>query len=133
MRLRSNARLSFSIALAMVSSCTAAGDSGSSSECRTVPCKAATLDQGTYVAPDDPVIFEYQQAFEALQKNCSDSEERLADMAVVSQQQMQERGVTESLLSILEAVDASIPARLSQKTCADIFASYVVLRTASPN
>jgi hypothetical protein len=94
----------------------------------TWACKLATIEEGTYVAQDDPLVDDYQAALDGLGGDCTDSEERLGDMAVRSQQLLLNGGVNESLLSILQSVDRSIPAGADLGSCADIFAAYVALR-----
>lgn len=49
-------------------------------------------------------------------------------MAIVTQQEMAKRGVSESLLSIIQHVNLPIPDGAPQMPCADIFAAYATLR-----
>lgn len=99
-------------------------------DCVTLACKLATIEEGTYVAEDDPLVDDYQAALDGLAADCGDSEERLGDMAVASQELLLNGGVSESLLSILRNVDLSIPSGSSPRfeSCSDVFGAYVVLR-----
>jgi hypothetical protein len=90
--------------------------------------KLAVIDEGGYVDPADPVVDRFARVLDKLQRKCSDSRSFVGDMAVRSQELMAEEGVRESLLSILTNVNRSIPRKLG-RSCSDIFATYVVLRT----
>lgn len=118
------------MALVMLVSCgsTGSGSPDADSECVTVACKLATIDEQTYVSPDDPMVAEYQSALDGLAGDCGDSEERLGDMSVRSQELLLNGGVSETLLSILRSVDRSIPGGTQLESCSDIFAAYVALR-----
>lgn len=52
----------------------------------------------------------------------------LGGFAVTAQELLANGGVTETLLSSLRNVDASIPSEAPVMDCTDIFTSYVVLR-----
>ena len=92
--------------------------------------KLATLDTGQYVDPSDAVIKKYQAQFDslrALSPEVNDSE--LSNMAYIVSQDELKKGVEESSLSVLEAVNQVCPSDIPQgKHLADIFAAYATLR-----
>lgn len=82
----------------------------SSEEPESVAQGLAVVDEGTYVSPDDPLVIEYQDALDSMSSKCSISEERIADMVVSSQSQLEERGIFDyGLRDVLEGT-----ARLAQ-------------------
>ncbi|MEX2274883.1 MAG: hypothetical protein WEA10_04880 [Actinomycetota bacterium] len=113
-------------------SCSEAGNNGDSvgSACSSNACKLATLDEGGPVAEGDPIVSSYRSVLADLSVHCGDSETRFGDFAVVSQELLGDEGEFETLLSILESVESTVPPQASQmKSCADLFSSYVILRT----
>lgn len=63
------------------------------------------------------------------EQKCKDDRSRIADMAVSSVQQLDERlpGHSEDTMSMLRAANESMEPLEGQTDCADIFASLVVL------
>ncbi len=71
---------------------------------------------------------DFQSALDQLSLSCGDSETRLGDFAVVSQQELEKAGQSESLIEILENVAAAIPASSPKmESCSSFFVTYVVL------
>lgn len=83
------------------------------------------------MAPSDRLVVRFRRALARLKVKCREPAARLSDFAVNSQQIMKDdAGIEESLLSILQQVDGSIPRSLGPTRCQDIFAAYVTLREA---
>ena len=98
---------------------------GSTSE-PTIAEKMAVLD-----GDDAGETAQYEAALDQLSSRCDDhpSPERIADMAVVSQKQLAEGGVHESLLEVLEHVNQAIPGSGDpDQGCAVYFGGYVFAR-----
>jgi len=53
--------------------------------------------------------------------------ERIADMAVAGSQSAEQRGVTVTVLELIESICASVPAEMAPTDCAPIIAAIVVL------
>jgi hypothetical protein len=87
-------------------SCTTSSDSGNAaSEPNTVEWKLAVVDEGGYVQPDDPAVHEFANALDVLEGRChQNTRAQIGDFVVAGQGQLQERGVSESLLTILQAM-----------------------------
>jgi hypothetical protein len=94
----------------------------------TLESKMASLDAGTYVPPDDPVVAEYVQALDALEDVCTNTRDDLADMVVRAQELLLNGGQEESLLGILRHVRQSLPANWPRSECTDEFSLYVADR-----
>lgn len=89
----------------------------------------ASLDAGHPLPADDSSVKSYAEALDSLEEKCGDSRSRLGDMAVRGKQLLEEEGVEESPLSVLRNVRLSMPDSFSQAECADIYGTYVFLRT----
>lgn len=84
---------------------TRSSTTGLTSEPNTVEWKLAVVDAGGYVQPDDPVVQEFADALAVLEDRCyQNSRTRIADIVVSIQGSLLEYGVSESLLTILQAV-----------------------------
>lgn len=124
------------VALALVSvACADNGSSEGDSELSAAG-KLASLDFGEVLSASDPRIVDYEEALGRLGEKCGGDLDRLADRAVVAQEGLLEEGVSESLLSILESVNASVPSEAQPEAiaandgCPVLFAAYVALRTS---
>lgn len=106
------------------------GASASASESKETPeYMLASIDAGHPLESDDGTVDDYARALDSLEGKCSNARTRLGDMAVKGQELLSDKGVEESLLSILRNVRLSIPDSLPAGTeCADIYAAYVLLR-----
>lgn len=93
----------------------------------TVEYQLAVID-GAAFDPSDPAVAQYAKALRKLEPKCDETRTTLGDMAVKAQELLGNGGVQESLLSILQSVERSIPKVAPRMPCSDIFASYVVLR-----
>lgn len=89
----------------------------------SVEYKLAVVDEGGFVAPDDPVVDSYATLLDFLEPKCNENRERIGDMAVVAKDEL-----GTSLLTILRGVNGSIPTDFGSQPCADIFAYYVALQ-----
>ncbi len=94
----------------------------------TVGYKLAVVQVGGYVAPSDPLVARMDAELADLTDKCGDTRERLSDDAIVIHDDLAKRGVTESELSILQHVAASIPNGARLATCDSVFAAYATLR-----
>ena len=104
--------------------------SGSARDCSaSIACRLASTDAGTELDPDSRTVHEYQAVLNVLGLRCINTSKRLGGLATKSQQLLSEEGMTENLLIILRNVEASIPANAPPMECAEIFASYVEMRS----
>jgi hypothetical protein len=95
--------------------------------------KLAVVNADGYVSEGDASVAEFQRLLDALSRYCPESRERIADMLVVTNQNIGERGGSESLLETarnLEHILAPPVTELVGNSCADEFALWVV--TAAP-
>ena len=94
--------------------------------------KLAAIQSGGYVDPNDPLVAQFGSVLNDLEGKCQESRNQLSGISIIVHNDMAQRGVDESYLSILQHVDASIPDDLvnsgGAQKCADIFAAYAVLR-----
>jgi hypothetical protein len=90
--------------------------------------KLASIEKGGLVAENDPLVGSFGAALNSLEPKCKDSRERIADMAVTTQKLLKEKGISLSLLRILQDVNRSIPSGFGAQPCADVFAAYVTLQ-----
>ena len=98
---------------------------GASSE--SLEYKLAVVHEGGFVAEDDPLVQQFRQVLDSLEPKCTESRQKIADMGVAAHDLLKDKGVSLSLLRVMQDVDYSIPAELSSQPCADIFATYVTL------
>jgi hypothetical protein len=89
--------------------------------------KLASIDAGFPLDVSDPVIDNYADVLDSLSQKCKEGPTTLGDMAVVARDLLKKKGVSLSLLKVLQSVDKSIPKAAPRMPCADIFASLVVL------
>lgn len=108
----------------------------------------AVVDAGGYVQPDDPVVQEFAAALAVLDDRCyKNSRTQIADYVVSIQDSLGEYGVSESLLTILQAVadpvsfqdlqkrvdravqEGAIDASSREGDCAAYMTVYVIKRT----
>lgn len=128
--MRRSAILVFGTLLLMigVACSSSSGEAGAGSDCVSTACKLATVDAGTYVAPDDSVVDAYQAALDGLSPYCQEGESSLGDFAAKAQELLANGGQSETLLEVLQHVRQSIPNKMPSTKCSDLFAAYVVLR-----
>lgn len=109
-----------------------AAEEQAAASCTTPECKLASIETGeTHSDTGDSETARYSNILDLLESRCQESRTRLGDFAVVAQQRLDEEGVLEeSLWDILANVNRSIPDSMQETRCADVFASYVVLRTS---
>ena len=96
----------------------------------TTASRVASIDAGQYVAPSDSIVSKYQAQFNGLHAvSTGESDDKIADMAYICQQAELKKGVEETNLSVLEAVNQACPSGISQgKHLSDMFALYTTLR-----
>lgn len=80
----------------------------------------ATIDGSSNVAA-------YQRALDQASQVCTQSESRLGDMAVRSVQLLEEEGVTETNLSMLQAAGNAVPNEMAPTDCTEIFGSLILM------
>jgi hypothetical protein len=72
----------------------------------------------------------FQQHLDSLKAKCLDSEEKIAALVYGTQKTMADKGVNESLSSLIAHLDQGFPANAPKQHCDGVFALYVTLRTA---
>lgn len=74
-------------------------------------------------------VGDYQAALDALGPKCTQDEARIASLGDAGYSDLTKNGVTdETRLSVLQHLDASIPAGLGRTDCAGMLSAYLVLR-----
>jgi hypothetical protein len=109
-----------SVGLAAIGCSSSTSSGGSSSQ--TPAEKLASLDGGD--------VATFQQHLDSLKAKCLDSEEKIAALVYGTQKAMADRGVNESLSSLIAHLDQGFPANTPKQHCDGVFALYVTLRTA---
>ena len=90
----------------------------------------AAIDKGS-LNVSDPEVAPYERVLDRLEPKCTENRELIGDMAVRSLELLADEGVvSETTLTMMEAVDLSIPADLGEQPCADIYATLLVLMTS---
>ena len=107
-----------SVGLAAIG-CSSSISSGGSS-IQTPAEKLASLDGGD--------VATFQQHLDSLKAKCLDSEEKIAALVYGTQKTMAEKGVNESLSSLIAHLDQGFPANAPKQHCDGVFALYVTLR-----
>lgn len=95
------------------------------SELRSAATNLAVIDgEGAY---DENAIAEREAAIQELQRWCRHAvPSRLADMAAVSKQTIEESGTSVSTLQVLQGVGTAASADVGMP-CSEIFAAYTIL------
>ena len=106
--------------VAVVFAVAGCGSSGDSQSAETPAERLAALDGGD--------VSTFQQNLDSLKRKCLDSEEKIASFVYGTQKTMEKNGVNESLASVIEHVDQSIPANAPKQRCIGVFAAYATLR-----
>ena len=101
--------------------CSPSSSSGGSSS-QTPAEKLASLDGGD--------VATFQQHLDSLKAKCLDSEEKIAALVYGTQKTMADKGVHESLPSLIAHLDQGFSANAPKQHCDGVFALYVTLRTA---
>jgi hypothetical protein len=90
--------------------------------------KLAVINAGGIVSQDDPSIGQFRSLLGSIASKCPSSPEDIADVAVAAQKIMKEKGLADSLLEVMEALDRSIPPG-NGIDIKEVASAYVVLRT----
>ena len=103
------------------------GGGGAGSE--SLEYKLAVVSAGGFVKEDDPSVARFRALLDSLEAKCTEGREKIADMAVKSQELLKDKGVDLTVLRVMQNADASIPDGFGESPCADIFATLVTLTT----
>ncbi len=115
------------IGFGVLVACGSTTTGSSSTVCDSWGCKVAAID-GDAFSEDDPATTRANFLLNSLAPRCSLTPERVADMAVVTRNILNDTfGIVEKVATVLEAVNSSTRG-LGQFDCAEIFAAYTVLR-----
>ena len=97
-----------------------------------VEYKLAVIDEGGFVDHDDKRIDDYANALNRAERKCKEDRTKIADMAVFTVQQLDERvpGHEENTLTMIRAANDSLKSLKGKTPCSDIFATLVVLMTS---
>ncbi len=96
----------------------------------SVEVRLASVQNQEYAADDDPLVGQFKQQLDMAEPRCTETRLQLADLAVLTHDQLAKSGVQESHLSILADVTAAIPDAGPRLKCAEVFATYQTLRTS---
>ncbi len=108
-------------------------DRTNSSTTSTAPTGAPTAQSNESMAlqivaasGDSPAA--YKQQLDLIAPHCDEPRDQVAGMPVVIQKTLKDRGVNESMLSIITNGGMAVKAISGTTRCADIFAAYAALR-----
>lgn len=94
--------------------------------------KLATLNHNGYVAPDDVTVARFRFLLTFLSTKYGETPERIGDMSVMGRKLLLEKGVSESLLDIMEGMNQIVdgPGAYGKDPYANFLTLYVALRAA---
>lgn len=107
-------------------SCT--GNGTSSNENKTLEYKLAVIDAGRYVRDDDITVARFRTLLELLSEKFIEDRQQIADMTVKAQSILRDKGVSESLLSIMEGINGVFYGDRGHQKYAEYVGAYVTLR-----
>ena len=87
----------------------------------------AVIDAGGFVPLDDPSIGTYAGLLDSLDAKCSEERSLIGDQAVRATQLLAEEGISITVLTGLQGMDASIPEESTTVDCAEIAAAWITL------
>lgn len=91
---------------------------------------AAALDKGS-MSVSDTEIAPYARALDRAESKCHETRMHITDMAVTSLELLAEESThSETLLSMLQALDQAIPPEAAPMSCAEVYALILVLMTS---
>jgi hypothetical protein len=102
----------------------------------SVEYKLAVVDKGGYVSPDDVAVARFRSLLQQLDSKFNETPERIADMSVAGRNTLRDKGISESILNIMEGMNQVLDAPLLSSTgvnkqeYADYLALYIVQRDA---
>ena len=76
----------------------------------SVEYKLAVVDRGGYVAPDDVVVARFGSLLQQLGSKFGETPERIGDMTVACRNSLREKGVSESIVNIMEGMNRVVDA-----------------------
>jgi hypothetical protein len=119
--------LSTSLTLA----CTTAQSATTSPEAEpSIENKLATVDRGTYVAPDDIAVARFRSLLHQLSTKYGETPLRIADMSVTGRKLLREKGVDESIQNLMEGMNQILDRPMGNQKYAEYLSMYVMLRNA---
>lgn len=95
----------------------------------TVEYKLATLYSGSPIEEDDVTVYQFKNLLNSLEKKTINSRINIADITVTTQRLLKEKGISRTLLQILNDFDTSIPDGSSGFKLEEIASAYMVLMT----
>jgi len=97
----------------------------------TTEYKLAVLNHGGYVPPDDITVSRFRFLLGQLASKFGETPERIANMSVKARNSLAEKGVSETLLNIMEGMNQIVdrPGTYGKDPYANFLTLYVVLRT----
>lgn len=93
--------------------------------------KLATIDGGGSITEESPSVRRFASLLESLESQYPESQQEIADMSVRAQQILNEKGITESILNIMEGMNRIGPSNTVNSKYQEVVASYLVLRDKS--
>jgi hypothetical protein len=99
---------------------------GSSTE--SLEYKLAVVDAGGYVRPDDLTVARFRSLLDQLSAKYVENRTQIADMSVTGQKLLREKGVSQSIQSIMEGLNGVLDGPLGNQKYAEYIALYVQLR-----
>ncbi len=95
---------------------------------RSLEYKLAIINKRGYVSEDDITVRRFRFLLGDLDNKFIESRQQIADMSVLAVEMLDEVGIAESLLNIMEGVNSIFPIKMENQRYAEYSAAYVTLR-----
>ncbi|MCK4430984.1 MAG: hypothetical protein KAW19_06745 [Candidatus Aminicenantes bacterium] len=95
----------------------------------SIEYKLATINAGGYVPKDHVTVNRFRNLLNQLSKTYVENQQQIADMSVRAQQILKERGISESLLNIMQGMNQIFPRKVENQKYAEYSAAYLTLRS----
>lgn len=103
-------------------------DEPNSLESHSLEYKLASIDKGYEVLEDDITIARFRSLLNQLDDKFVEDRQQIADMSVKTQELLRDKGISESLLNIMEGINSILVTELESQKYAEYAGTYVTLR-----
>jgi hypothetical protein len=103
-------------------------DRNAASSEQALEYKLAVVDRGGYVAPDDMRVARFRSLLEQLSTKYVEKPQEIADMSVMLQNLLREKGISETMQNMMEGLNQVMDQPIGNQKFAEYGAMYVQLR-----
>jgi hypothetical protein len=100
---------------------------------QSIAYKLATLEKDGYVSENDLMVKRFDNLLGQLDNKYVENEQQLGDMTYKAKQLLEERGIKESMIKMMEGMNLLFNQKLENQKYAEYISSYIVLRTKGQN